>query len=233
MGLANIHLLLGINPKYNVFNIINDNRQINEVMIKTKFGFSIIPGGSGLTALANLNDYQIDLLATAFTELENSANLLLIDTPAGITPQTVRLLQAAKEIIVVTTPEITAITDAYAVIKVTFRDNPHALIGLIVNRTHSKSEAKSIFTRLNTIIKEYLNKTIVYYGCILEDQEVNKSITRRKPVTLLDPDAKSSRCISEITNRITYTGNTHKDKLKLTTGAFFERLQNNLRAAAI
>ena len=80
------------------------------------------------------------------------------------------------------------------------------------------------------ITQRYLNKTITDYGYILEDQAINKSIVARQPVTSLDPTAKASRCISEIVDRITFVGNAHEDKLKLTTGGFFERIQNNLRS---
>ena len=230
MGLANIHLLLGIAPRYDISDILNGNRTVHEVILKTTFGFSFIPGGSGLTELANLTKYQVDRLAIAFAELESEADLLLIDTPAGIAPQTMRLLHAANEIIVITTPEITAITDAYAAIKVTFRENPHALIGLAVNRVRNRSEAQSVFTHLNMIVRKYLNKTIMYFGYILEDRTISESIAARQPVTLLNPNAKASRCISAIVARITSTGKNNRDKLKLTTGAFFTRIQNNLRA---
>ncbi len=230
MGLANIHLLLGIAPKYDISDILNGKRAIHEVIAKTTFGFSFIPGGSGLVELANLNEYQIDLLATAFTELENEADLLLIDTPAGIAPQTMTFLHAANEIVTITTPEITAVTDAYAIIKATFRDNPHAVIGLVVNRAYNRVEAKSVFTRLNMIIRKYLNKTIIDFGYILEDRTISESIAARQPVTLLNPNANASRCINEIVARITSIGKNHGDKLKLTTGAFFTRMQNNLKA---
>lgn len=231
MGLANIHLLLGVNPKYNITNIINGDLTAHEVVAATKFGFGIIPGGSGLTELVNLNDYQLDLLATAFMELENEANMLLIDTPAGIAPQTMRFLHTANEITVVTTPEITAVTDAYAAIKVTFRENPNAMISLVVNRTRSKVEANAVFKRLNTIVHKYLNKTIIDYGYILDDRAVNKSITARQPIILLDPTAKASRCIKAIAGKITNTGDAHKDRLNLTAGAFFNRLQENIMKA--
>ena len=230
MGLANIHLLLGIAPEYDISNILNGERTVHGVMVKTTFGFSFIPGGSGITELANLTDYQVDLLANAFTELETEVDLLLIDTSAGIAPQTMRLLQAANEIVLVTTPEVTAVTDAYAVIKVTFRENPRTLIGLIVNRSQNSSEAKSVFTHLNSVSNKFLNKSIVNYGYVLEDRAVSKSIASRQPVTLLNPNSKASRCIAAIAARIISVGEDNKDKLKLTTGAFFARIQENLKA---
>jgi len=230
MGLANIHLLLGIAPEYDISNILNGEKTVHEVIVKTTFGFSFIPGGSGITELANLTDYQVDLLANAFTELESEADLLLIDTSAGIAPQTMRLLQAANEIVLVTTPEVTAITDAYAVIKVTFRENPHTLIGLVVNRARNLSEAKSVFTHLNTVSSKFLSKSIVNYGYVLEDKAVSESVAARQPVTLLKPKANASHCIAAIADRIISAGKVHKDRLKLTTGAFFARIQDNLKS---
>ena len=166
LGLSNIHLLFGLAPTYNVSDLLNRKESLKNVMMRTPFGPRLISGGSGLTELANLSDHHIEQLTLAFADLEKEADLLLIDTPASIVAQTMMFLYAANEIIVVTTPEITAIADAYATIKVIVQQNHPALIALVINRVRSKKEGEMVFSRLNKACQQFLNKELVNYGHI-------------------------------------------------------------------
>jgi len=228
MGLGNIHLLLNVQPQYNILDLLQGQTDMEGIIMDTPFGLQLISGGSGLMELADLSRHEVETLANLFVELEQIADLLLIDTAAGISPQTMMFLHAANEIIIVVTPEITAIMDAYATIKSTVQFNRSALIGLVVNQVKSKREGEAVFAHLNQICDRYLKKKLINYGLVNKDTSVNKAIAQRQPVRILFPESRFSRCISRVANRMMLVGEKYGDRLTLSTGSFFSRLQQQV-----
>ena len=222
LGMANVNVLLGISPKANLLDVINNRRRIAEIITDTEFGFQFIPGANGFSRIANLTNAEMDFFASEFTTL-SSADIIIIDTGAGIAQNVLGLLTAADEVYVVTTPEPTSITDAYGIIKIIATEmlDNRPNLKLLVNRAHSASEGKRVAERIITIVGQFLNYQIDYLGFIYDDPAVSSSVLRQKPFLISQPNAKCSMCIKHIVGRI--------EKTKLDTEEGFARFFRKIR----
>jgi flagellar biosynthesis protein FlhG len=156
LGLANINVILGIIPKYNLYHVIKGKKRLKDIIIEVPEGIKIIAGASGFHQLANLEQKQRDEFIEAMNELA-SDDYLIIDTGAGISQNVLSFVLAADEVIVVTTPEPTAITDAYGIIKAIASQTTEKNIKLIVNKAQSVSEGKRVAQRVINIAGQFLN----------------------------------------------------------------------------
>lgn len=222
LGMANVNVLLGIAPKANLLDVINNRRRMSEIITDTEFGFQFIPGANGFSRIANLNNAEMDYFASEFTTL-SSADIIIIDTGAGIAQTVLGLLAAADEVYVVTTPEPTSITDAYGIIKIIATEmlDNRPNLKLLVNRAHSAAEGKRVAERIITIVGQFLNYQIDYLGFIYDDPAVSSSVLRQKPFIAAQPNAKCSICIKHIVGRI--------EKTKLDTEEGFARFFRKMR----
>ena len=222
LGMANVNVLLGISPKANLLDVINNRRRMSEIVTDTEFGFQFIPGANGFSRIANLSNAEMDFFASEFATL-SSADIIIIDTGAGIAQSVLGLLTAADEVYIVTTPEPTSITDAYGIIKIIATEmlDNRPNLKLIVNRVHSASEGKRVAERIITIVGQFLNYHIDYLGFIYDDPAVSSSVLRQKPFLASQPNAKCSVCVKHIVGRI--------EKTKLDTQEGFARFFRKIR----
>lgn len=201
LGLANINVLLGIIPEYNLYEVMRGKRKIQDVIISTNYGIDIIAGANGISQLADLNgdqrDHFIDELASI-----RGYDVMLIDTGAGVGANVIGLAIAADDILVITTPEPTAITDAYGMIKSIVANRVEKEIKLIVNRAPSAVEAKRVADRLISISSQFLKTKVENLGFIFEEPLVQKSIRNQRPHVVLYPGSKSSACLNHLAARI-------------------------------
>lgn len=194
LGLANIEVLLGVIPRYNLSHILNGQKTIHDVIEENSDGVKFISGGSGINELMFLSKEQIMQFANNISELEKTADFILIDTSAGITDAVLSFCRLAHEIIFITTPEPTSITDAYALIK-TFKSNSGVAspqIKILVNKTETNSEAKQVFTKLSSVCKHFLQMDIDYLGHILFDYNVMKAAKLQEPICKCFPRSHAS-----------------------------------------
>ncbi|MBV6492566.1 MAG: Flagellum site-determining protein YlxH [Turneriella sp.] len=201
LGLANINVLLGVVPKFNLYHVIKGHKELEDIIIHTPEGLDIIAGASGYSMLANLSDKERASLVDAFESL-TGYDIMLIDTGAGVSSNVVGFTLPADKVIVVTTPEPTAITDAYGIIKSIVLVAPDKQIKLLVNRASSSLEGKKVAERVINISNQFLNVRVDSLGFIFDDDSVPKSIRRQKPFYLLFPNSKASSCLDIITSRI-------------------------------
>lgn len=215
-GMANVNVLLGITPKANLLDVINKRRSMSEILTDTEYGFQFIPGANGFSRIANLTDSEMEYFAAEFSTL-SSADIIILDTGAGIAQNVLGLLAAADEVYVVTTPEPTSITDAYGIIKIIATEmlDNRPNLKLLVNRVHSSAEGKRVAERIITIVKQFLNYQIDYLGFVYDDSAVSASVLRQKPFLIAEPNAKCSICVKHIVGRI--------EKTKLDTEEGFSR----------
>ena len=145
LGMANVNVLLGITPKANLLDVITKKKKMSDIILNTELGIQFIAGANGFSRIANLTDDERDFFAKEITTL-SSADIIIIDTGAGVSDNVLRFVEAADEAYVVTTPEPTAITDAYGLIKIIATDllNSQITMKLIVNKVHSADEGKRI-----------------------------------------------------------------------------------------
>lgn len=201
LGLANINVILGIIPKYNLYHVIKGQKKLKDIVIEVPEGIKIIAGASGFHQLANLDPKQRNEFIGAVSELD-SDDYMVVDTGAGVSQNVLSFVMAADEIIVVTTPEPTAITDAYGIIKSIAAQSPDKIIKIIVNRVQSVAEGNRVAQRVINIAGQFLNIKVENLGFIFDDIYVPKSVRNQKPFIVSYPKSKASACISIIADRI-------------------------------
>lgn len=201
LGLANINVILGIIPKYNLYHVIKGKKKLKDIIIEVPEGIKIIAGASGFQQLANLDVKQRDEFIHSIAELAND-DFLIVDTGAGISQNVLSFVMAADEVIVVTTPEPTAITDAYGIIKAIASQSNEKHIKLIVNRAQSVAEGKRVAQRVINIAGQFLNIKVEELGFVYEDLYVPKSVRNQKPFIVSYPNSKASGCVKVIADRI-------------------------------
>ncbi len=206
LGMANVNVLLNVVPQYNLMQVINRQKTMSEIILDTEVGIKFIAGANGFSKIANLSLEELDYFAKQFAQLGN-ADIIIIDTGAGIANNVLQFVAAADEVYVVTTPEPTAITDAYGMIKIitTELNDRNINIKLLVNRVHSAEEGKKISDRIITIVGQFLNYKVDYIGFVYDDSVVSASVIRQKPFMVVNPTSKPAQCIKHIVGRIEKT----------------------------
>lgn len=202
MGTANADVLCNVMPVHTLAHVVTGRRQIEEIVIQAPGGFALIPGASGLAQMAALGHTEQQRLIDQFARLEQAYDVLLIDTGAGIGPGVLGLVAAADRALVVTTPDPTAITDAYAVIKTAHRQAPNLDARLLVNQASDAGEARQVYTRVARVCQKFLGLDIAYAGCLLSDSYVLSSIRNRRPFALDDRQNEATIALSGLAHRL-------------------------------
>lgn len=203
LGLANVNVVLGIIPRYNLYHLIRKQKTMKDILMDTGYGIQIVAGASGFSKIANLKDDERANFIKELTELSN-ADIIIIDTSAGVSNNVLSFIAAADEAIIITTPEPTAITDAYGIIKIIATELEGAGLGLklVVNRVKSVNEGKKVSERVISIASQFLNLKVDYLGYVYEDPIVHQAVLRQKPFSVLDPKGKASVCVRQLVSRL-------------------------------
>ncbi len=202
MGLANIDVLLRLQTKYNLQHIIDGEKRIDEVVIDGPGGIKIIPSASGAQLLTQLTSEQRERFISEFSIFEGNVDYLLIDTAAGISPNVTEFILAAGEVLVVTTPDPTAITDAYALIKIITRYSDNMKIGLFVNMASDAAEAQEVENNLKLVTERFLHTRIEGMGYMLRDRQVSDAVKKQVSFVLHNPSCPASSCIKALASRL-------------------------------
>ena len=202
LGLANVDLLLGIAPQFDLQDVVLGNRSIRDIVLEGPDGIRIIPASSGVEELANLDEYRTEVLLRSLGELESETDIILIDSPSGIGHHATSLIQGADRILVVTTPEPTSFSDAYAMIKVLVKRPLRATPALLVNQADSEDAALAVARRVKGVAKRFLNLDIDYWGYVLADESVPKSVLRQEPFLSTYPYSPAASCIYQLARRV-------------------------------
>jgi flagellar biosynthesis protein FlhG len=201
-GLANIDVILGINSPYNLYHVLNGEKTLAEAIIKGPGGIKILPSASGIPEMTDLSRGQKLTLIDELNALNETLDFMLIDTGAGISSNVMYFNMAAKEIIVVTSPEPTALTDAYALIKVLYQRHAKRRFRLIVNMVNDVSEANEVYERLSHATDHFLNLTIEYLGHVLLDAKVKDAVRKQKAVAEIYPNSPATICMAKIAEKL-------------------------------
>lgn len=220
LGLANVDVLLGTTPTYHLGHALAGEKEVLDLIYSAPGGLKLIAGGSGIGELADLSETELYRFIQSLRKLESQTDYLLVDTGAGVGRSVTGFVLAADVVIVVTNPEPTAITDAYAVIKTITRNNPAADVKLVVNQATSTAEADEAARRLSTTVLRFLNVPIDYLGAIPHDPEVIRCVKNQQPFYLAAPRSAASHAVEEIGRRLTGTTGATTGRL----GLFFDRL---------
>ncbi len=205
-GLANIEVMLGIRPKYNLADLMFQGRELQDIITEGPDNVGFISGGSGIAELTRLTKEQIMYLIQKMDYLDGLADIIIVDTGAGISDLVMEFVSVSAEVLLVTTPEPTSITDAYAVLKALHRrenfNKEETVIKLISNRIYSEDEGKEIYNKLNTVVKKFLDIEMEYLGGIPQDRAVSQAIMQQKPVITALPNSAAAKAICSLAERI-------------------------------
>jgi len=203
LGLANVNVVLGVIPRYNLYHLIRKQKTLSEILVDTSYGIQIIAGASGFSKIANLTEDERRDFIAELAALSN-ADVLIIDCAAGVSNNVISFIAAADDAIIVTTPEPTAITDAYGIIKIIATEIENLDLGLklVVNRVKSVVEGKRVAERVINIASQFLNLKVDYLGFVFDDPVVHTSVVRQKPFLILEPKSKASMCIRHLVGRL-------------------------------
>ncbi len=199
-GLANIDVLFGIVPQYTLLDVIRDRKNIQEVLTEGPRNTKFISGGSGVEDLVKLDRQQIARFVENMAMLDKMADIIIVDTGAGLSENVMSFVTAADEVLLVTTPEPTSITDAYSLIKMVTNRDRTKLIRVIVNRSESSEEANDVLNKLLLVADKFLGIRLEAAGYILHDESVVKAVKQQQPFSLLYPKSQAARNIREISD---------------------------------
>ncbi len=224
LGLANADVLCNVDVQWNLSHLIAKKRMLKDVMIRTPGGFHLIGGASGLAKMADLNDFDRQRIVDSMAELEEMFDVLIIDTGAGINANVLCFTRAADHVLIVTTPEPTAITDAYAVAKVMVRDGQERQMSLLVNQVRSAQEGRAVYERIAKVARQFLGIGIFDAGYVFADENVPMAVRRRNPFVLSAPRSLASACVTQLATRL-----QQERPIVVQPGGFFHRMSRWLR----
>lgn len=201
-GLANIEIMLGIRPEYNLADLMFRGKGIKDIITYGPYEIGFISGGSGINEMANLTTEQIYHLTQKMNELDQMADVIIVDTGAGISDSVLEFVAASSEVLLVATPEPTSITDAYALLKSLNRNASYrsdkTKVKLIANQVRGKKDADELFEKLGMVATKFLDVDIEYMGAIPYDISMQKAIMRQQPLSMVEPDAMAAKSIERI-----------------------------------
>jgi len=203
LGMANVHIITGIYPDYDIMDVVEGKKTLKEIIIKGPGGIDIIPGASGIFKLSNISHQKRHRFTEQLNLLDSEYDLIVLDTEAGMSHNVMKLISIADRTIVIATPDLTSLSDAYAIIKVIKMNRKSDDIGVVINRVRNVTEADAVFRKLNMASDKFLKYTLKNYGFILEDPlTVKESIQKRSPVSYAFPKTKVGNSLRQTAYRV-------------------------------
>lgn len=202
LGLANVDVMLGLAPEYNLNHFFTGERSLEEVMVDGPAGIKVLPAGSGTQNLTRLDSTQKRLFLDAMDAMHDRFDVVIIDTEAGISENVTYFNAAAQDIIVVTAPEPTAITDAYALMKLLSTRYDEKQFKLVVNSVRDDNEGLEVYRKLTMVSSRYLDISLDYLGSIPYDKKMHEAISRQKVIVDLYPNSRSSLAFKKLTQNL-------------------------------
>lgn len=226
-GLANIEIMFGAVPKHNLCDLIYQGKNIRDIITWGPMEVGFISGGSGIAGMSNLSREYLSYIVKNLAELDSIADIVIVDTGAGIGDAVLEFLVASGEILLVTTPEPTSITDSYSLLKALCRHprfNQEATkIKMIANRVGREAEGENLYQKLNAVVERYLKIPMTFLGSIPQDNQLPKAVIQQVPVSLQNPSAKSSVAYEKIAMRLLDKEESQRQPLR-GMAAFFSHI---------
>jgi len=189
LGIGNAHILQGVSPEHSFVDVTDGRLSVSEIVQECRPGLDLLSAGSGISSMASLSAYEMHLIAAGIEQLESDYDYLVIDSAAGISSQTAAFASTCDCVLLVTTPDLTAMTDAYAFLKVLYGRNKHAQVRLVVNRTDSKGEGTRTAKRICSVSDRFLGCKPNWIATLPEDSAVRRAGNQRSAVVLAEPQS--------------------------------------------
>ncbi len=206
IGLANVEIMFGSIPKYNLSDVLYRGMAMRDIITTGPMDIGFISGGSGVVELNNLSRDQITSVVAKLSELDTLADVILIDTGAGISDSVMEFVIASPEVLLVTTPDPSSLTDSYSLIKTLYRNNEidfrDTVIDVIANRVNSMADGQAVYDKLNSVVSQFLKWNLNYLGLVPQDPVIEKAVRQQQVVSLYDPMAASSQAFAQIAENL-------------------------------
>ncbi len=202
LGLANLDIMLGLHPQYNLSHVLNGQRTLEEILLTGPAGIRVVPAASGVQNMAELEPAQHAGLIRAFSELSHTMDVLIIDTAAGISDSVISFSKAAQEVLVVVCDEPASLTDAYALIKLLSREHDLFRFRIVANMAGSAQEGRELFKKLTRVTDKFLDVMLDFVGVVPYDEYLRKSVRKQRAVVEAFPRSKASIAFKEMAVRI-------------------------------
>lgn len=203
LGLANVDIAFGLTARYTIEHLLSGEKTIEQILLTGPREIGIIPGGSGIQGLADLERDQLKYVVGNLGKLEKIADLLIIDTGAGLGQTVMNFLQASDDIIMVITPEPTALTDAYGLLKTLRKEAGEVPIHVVINRVKSEADALATYKRLDVAVSRFLHSSLNLLGWVYDDPLMGRAVMQQIPLGISYPDSAAYRCIQWIAGNVT------------------------------
>lgn len=201
LGLANVDVVLGLQPKRNISHVINGECGLEEILLDGPAGLRIVPASSGNRHMADLSPAEQVGLVQAFSELSSDLDVLVVDTAAGVSDDVARFTQAAQYVVLVVCDEPASITDAYAVIKVLSRDHGVTRFNVLANKTQTIHHGKNLFAKLAGVADRFLDVTLEYMGAVPFDDQLMKAVQNQGAVVEEFPRSRSALAFRQLAEK--------------------------------
>lgn len=208
LGMANVAVLLGAMPRYHVGHVVRGICSLEQALWQGPQGLLVLPGASGMADLAALEGEALQRLLGELRRLDRLVDVVVVDTGAGIGPQVMAFLQASPEVLVVSTPEPTAITNAYGLVKALVQGRPAGSYAplprlfLTVNMERGADEGQRVMRRLETVTRRFLGVEVVTLGVVPYDTEVPRAVVEQTPLLVRRPGSPAARAIRQVAHRL-------------------------------
>ena len=201
IGMGNDDIIMGCSSRYNVFDVISSGKEIEEVVVTGPFGVKLLPGGSALTKVEDLTQSQRDIFLNKLTAL-TGLDYIIMDTGAGVNKSVLGFIACSEDLVIVTTPEPTSLTDAYSLLKAVKHFNIKNSAKVIVNRSLDNNEANLTFNKFNNAVTKFLGMKLEYLGKIGEDKKLAYAVRAQQPVIVRYPGSEAAKDINSIASKI-------------------------------
>ena len=205
-GLANVEVMFGTLPKYNLSDVIFKGMSIRDIITTGPMGIGFISGGSGVVGLNNLNREQIAFLVHNLSLLNDLCDILIIDTGAGVSDQVLEFVLASPEVLLVSTPEPSSLTDSYSLMKAMCKNPKYIKEGtnvhLVANKVTSEAEGNAVFLKMQSVVKKFLGSDLDYLGYIPYDANLEKAVRNQKVVSLEYPLSKATKSFETVAAKL-------------------------------
>lgn len=202
LGLANADVLCNLTPRLTLEHVVCGRCRLAEAVLAAPGGFCLIPGASGVARLADLDRESRRALLEQLVALERAADTVIIDTAAGVTANVLAFVAAAQRVVVTTTPEPTAMTDGYGIIKALVSRAAATRIELVVNMVGDEAQGEAVFGRMNRVSRTFLNRSLEFAGSIPMDPAVREAVQQRVPFVLYAPQSPATAAMHRLARRI-------------------------------
>lgn len=233
-GLANIEIMFGCVPQHNLVDLIYQGKSIKDIITRGPMDIGFISGGSGISGMGNLTLDQLNYIINNLAELDAFADVIIIDTGAGISDAVMEFLVASEEILLVTTPEPTSITDSYSLLKALYRHPKYSpestTVKMIANRVEREEDGKTLYNKLDLVVKKYLKMPFEYLGGVPQDDKLVKAVMQQTPVSMMYPSSKASIAYENIAGKLMNKEEVAKQP-KRGMAAFFSHIITNKNKA--